>query len=171
MNSVSFLLWISDIVQNLQMPLTFLAIFTFLLAGSPFVFAMFGVYHEPKKYTKETRDSKTGERTTHEITYSEWYDSRYSFGSNTRAEDQNEVWVRFFPKARRWAWLTIPLFLIVFSASVIRPERNTLLAIAASEYAEDFAATPVGGEVGELALDTLKLLRQKLGEELNKVAQ
>jgi hypothetical protein len=171
MNNFSTLLWFSDIVSNLQAPLVFLSIITFLLAGAPFVFALLGVYHEPKKYTKETRDLKTGERTIHEITYSEWYDSRYSYGSNTTVHDQDDVWLRFFPKARRWALLTVPLFLIVFSASVIRPERNTLLAIAASEYAEDFAATPVGGEVGELALDTLKLLRQKLGEELNKVAQ
>lgn len=50
---------------------------------------------------------------------------------------------------------------------VLIPTKTTILAIASSEFIEDFSKTETGTEIGSLAQDTLKLLRKQLNE-LNK---
>jgi hypothetical protein len=158
MNNVSTLLWVADIVANLQVPLIFLCIVTSILAAAPFVAAIIGETEDAKQYFVIGRDKH--ER--REVTYTEYMAAEYGH----KDWERQNIYVRFFPKARRWALLTIPLFLIVLSAAVARPTKSTVLAIAASEFTEEISLTPIGGEVGELALDTLKLLRQKLNEQL-----
>lgn len=46
------------------------------------------------------------------------------------------------------------------------PDRQTTLLIAASQTGEAIMQTPIGTEAGDLALDSLKLLRDKINQEL-----
>jgi hypothetical protein len=67
---------------------------------------------------------------------------------------------RFHPLSIVWA----VLMMIVSLTLVFIPTRVTMLAIASSEFVEDFSKTKAGTEIGDLAQDTIKLLRKKLGE-------
>lgn len=64
--------------------------------------------------------------------------------------------------------LTLAVVLLVISA--VTPKRGTVLTIAASEVGEELLATDaaktLGGEAGELATDSLKLLRKYVTEQL-----
>lgn len=53
---------------------------------------------------------------------------------------------------------------------VVTPSRNTIMLIAASEVGETVLASPqaqqIGGEAGELAADSLRVLRKFINEQL-----
>jgi hypothetical protein len=67
---------------------------------------------------------------------------------------------RFHPLSIVWAIAMV----VVSLTMVLIPTRTTMLAIASSEFVEDFSKTEAGTEIGDLAQDTIKLLRKKLGE-------
>lgn len=90
-------------------------------------------------------------------------------------------WVPFMvgdKKVSDWTdWLrgsavraAVPVGLCVL-VLVIAPSRNTIMLIAASEVGETVLASPqaqtIGGEAGELATDSLRVLRKFINDQLD----
>lgn len=66
---------------------------------------------------------------------------------------------------RELRWILPTMFVIALVAAII-PSKTTMLAIATSEFAEDFSKTETGTEIGGLVQDTIKLLRKSV-DDLN----
>lgn len=68
--------------------------------------------------------------------------------------------------------VVIPVAIICLTISIFVPGKNTIMLIAASELGEDVLKTDAvqkaGGEAGEIAVDSLKLLRKYLDEQLGE---
>lgn len=68
----------------------------------------------------------------------------------------------------------LPFGVCAFVVASLLPSQNTLMLIAASEVGETIltsdTAQKVGGEAGEIAVDSLKLLRKYLDEQLGGTA-
>lgn len=66
------------------------------------------------------------------------------------------------------------VFVISCAVAVLAPSRNTIMLIAASEVGETVLASPqaqaIGGEAGELATDSLRVLRKFINEQLDTPA-
>ncbi len=74
--------------------------------------------------------------------------------------------------APRWLGRALFAFLAAVSIAVIMPSRNTVMLIAASEIGETVLASDavqkVGGEAGELASDSLRLLHKYVQDQLGE---
>jgi len=74
----------------------------------------------------------------------------------------------------RWTKMLRPFIFSFIAFAVlasVTPGKNTILMIAASETGEQIMQSEVGTEAGDLALDTLKLLRDKINDELSSDAE
>lgn len=66
----------------------------------------------------------------------------------------------------------LPLAIVAYAVFAFLPTQRTLMLIAASEIGEDVLSTAtaqnIGGEAGELATDSLRLLRKYVSEQLGE---
>lgn len=80
-------------------------------------------------------------------------------------EQEVKKWV-----GRVWSFFA-PVFVISMMVFILVPQRQTLMLIAASEIGETVLASSqaqaIGGEAGELAVDSLRVLRQFITEQLD----
>lgn len=87
---------------------------------------------------------------------------------NEKQQEEVSTWVR-----RVW-WRFAPLFIACMLVFIVVPQRQTLMLIAASEIGETVLASPqaqaIGGEAGELAADSLRVLRKFINEQLDAPA-
>ena len=156
MNNVSFLFYLADIITNFKPVAAFLAIFCFVLGGMPFIVSLFGEIKSIDVYYK--KDSKTYERT--EVTATEYKSLSY----HERWDEKDEIYVRYLPNAKVWAWLTVPLAVFMMLFANLLPSRDTIFMIATSEFVEDFSQTEAGTEIGTLAKETLEYLKNELAK-------
>jgi hypothetical protein len=70
------------------------------------------------------------------------------------------------PLSKTYGWMA-PLFFTFSLIACAIPSKTTMLAIATSEFAEDFSKTEAGTEIGGLVQDTIKLLRKSV-DDLNE---
>lgn len=82
--------------------------------------------------------------------------------------EQQESFMKWMGKV--WGMFT-PIFFVSMLAFIMVPQRQTLMLIAASEVGETVLASEqaqaIGGEAGELAVDSLRVLRQFINEQLD----
>lgn len=83
---------------------------------------------------------------------------------DTEGNKELKAWAgRVFSKS-------LPIFVIALLMYVGIPQRQTFMLIAASEFGEDVlnseAARNIGGEAGDLAVDSLSLLRKYINDQL-----
>jgi hypothetical protein len=154
MNNASFLLYVSDImvgVQGLLGFFAFLALVGIVIVG---ICTFIGNNERIQVY------KVNGKRVTS--------DEYYTASASVRDWDYENKFLRSFPKATKWNFLTIPLFLLLAFSTVLIPSKNTILAIAASEFTEDFLSSPASDELKGLADDTLKLLRKAIKDQVGE---
>lgn len=72
---------------------------------------------------------------------------------------------------RLW-WMGIPTFLAFMTFFIVIPQRQTFMLIAASEFGEEVLdnadVQAIGGEAGDLAVDSLSLLRKYINDQLGE---
>ena len=72
---------------------------------------------------------------------------------------------------RLW-WFSLPTFLIFMTFFIVIPQRQTFMLIAASEFGEEVLnntdVQAIGGEAGDLAVDSLSLLRKYINDQLEE---
>lgn len=70
---------------------------------------------------------------------------------------------------RIW-WFFFPIFIIFMLFFIVIPQRQTFMLIAASEFGEEVLnnadVQSIGGEAGDLAVDSMSLLRKYINEQL-----
>lgn len=71
--------------------------------------------------------------------------------------------------------LFVPIFLVSMLVFILTPQRNTIMLIAASEVGETVLASSqaqtIGGEAGELAVDSLRVLRKFINDQLDEPSE
>lgn len=65
---------------------------------------------------------------------------------------------------------SVPIFLVMFLLGAFIPSKQTFMLIAASEVGEDVILSPAAGEVGEVAMDSLRLLKDYINKQLEPAA-
>lgn len=139
MNSLSWYLYLADVSSSLKGFSWFMVVVATLLGILGFAAA--GIY----AVTAES--------------------SRYK---NREADAENEEALsKAFLKV---GWRAVPLFTLFFMSASFIPSSQTLMLIAASQFGEVALANAkvqeMGGEVGDLATDSLRLLKQYVEKQL-----
>jgi hypothetical protein len=146
MNNLSWFLYLADAVNGVGLLLgTFGAIIT--AAGALWLTASLFSYETVKQYPENPKGPY----------------------------DYKEVPLFVYDKYKPWAIFVIIVGIFMLITSVLVPSRNALYMIAASQMGEQVLqleqVQSLGGEAGALASDTIELLRQKIGEQLNPVKE
>lgn len=122
MNSISWLIYLSSVLPNLQVTASIISFFLAfaVVVGWILSFAMDRAYDE-------------------------------------------KVYYKIWPEGRKvMPWLTALLFFLI-SIAILSPDKNTVLAIATSEFTANYLQqSGTGTELSGIVTDTLKLLHQQI---------